>query len=61
MLRPMEEEELQQLVEEQPQLVLASKLVEEKKLWQPLNNGEEFLQELFEEGLVPNIIPQRPK
>ncbi len=61
MLRPMEEEELQQLVEEQPWLVLASKLVEEKKLWQPLNNGEEFLQELFEEGLVPSIIPQCPK
>jgi hypothetical protein len=35
--------------------------VEEKKLWQPLNNGEEFLQELFEEGLVPSIIPQCPK
>ncbi len=41
----MEEEELQQpIVEERPQLVLASRLVEEKKL-QHVTSGEEFLQE----------------
>ncbi len=26
-----------------------------------MSNGEEFFQELFEEKLVFNIIPQRPK
>jgi hypothetical protein len=35
--------------------------MEEKKLQQPLSNGKEFLQELFEKRLVSNIIPQHPK
>jgi hypothetical protein len=42
----MEEEGLQQpIVEEQPQPVLASRLVEEKKLQQHVTSGEKFLQE----------------
>jgi len=59
----MEEEELQQqqpIVKEQPQLVLASRLVEEKKL-QHVTNGEKFLQEFFEKTHVSNIILQHPR
>jgi hypothetical protein len=35
--------------------------VEEEELQQPMSNGEEFLQELFEERLVCSIIPQHPR
>jgi hypothetical protein len=35
--------------------------VEEKELQQPLNNGEVFLQKLFEKGPISSIIPQRPR
>jgi hypothetical protein len=35
--------------------------VEEKELKQPMNSGEAFLQELFEEGPISNIIPQCPR
>jgi hypothetical protein len=60
----MEEEELQQqqpIVKEQPQLVLASRLVEEKKLQQHVTSGEKFLQEFFEKTHVSNIILQHPR
>ncbi len=58
----MEEEELQQLiVEEQPQPVLASRLVEEKKLQQHVTSGEEFLQDFFEDRHVSNIILHHPR
>jgi hypothetical protein len=57
-LRPMEQGELQQpIVEEQPQLVPTSRPMQEKKLQQLVSNGKKFLQELFEERLVSNIIP----
>jgi hypothetical protein len=57
----VEEEELQQpIVEEQPQPILALRLVEEKKL-QHVTSGEEFLQEFFEERHVSNIILQHPR
>jgi len=56
--RPVEEGELQQpIVEEQPRLILVPRPVEGKELQQLLSNGEAFLQELFEEGHVSNIIP----
>lgn len=51
----------QPTVEEQPQLTPESNPLEEKtKLQQPMSrdNGEEFLQELFEEASICNIIPQ---
>jgi hypothetical protein len=58
----MEEKELQQpIVEEQSQPILASRLVEEKKLQQHVTSGEEFFQELFEERHVSNIILQNPR
>jgi hypothetical protein len=31
--------------------------VEEKKLQQPMNSGEEFFQEFFEERPISSIIP----
>jgi hypothetical protein len=35
--------------------------MEEKKLQQPMSNGEVFIQELFEEGLISSIIRWRPR
>jgi hypothetical protein len=35
--------------------------VEEKELKQPVSNGEAFIQELFEEGPISNIILECPK
>ncbi len=35
--------------------------MEEKELQQPMKNGKTILQELFEKGLISNIIPQRPR
>ncbi len=58
----MEEEELQQfVVEEQPQPILASRPVEEKKLQQPMSNGEEFFQKLFEKRPISDITLQCPR
>jgi primosomal protein N'' len=47
----------QLVVEKKLQLVPASKLVEKKKLQQPVSIGEEFIEELFEKRPVSNIIP----
>jgi hypothetical protein len=35
--------------------------VEEKKLQQPVSSGKGFLQELFEERPISNIILQHPR
>jgi hypothetical protein len=35
--------------------------VEGKELHQPMSSGEAFLQELFEDDTISNIIPQRPR
>jgi hypothetical protein len=35
--------------------------VEEKELHQPMSSGEAFLQKLFENGPISNIILQRPR
>ncbi len=51
----------QLVVEEQLQLVSASRPVEENKLQQPMSNGEEFFQELFEERPISSIIPRCPR
>ncbi len=45
------------VVEEQPQPVIESRLVEEKELQQLVKIEEVFFQELFEEGPISNIIP----
>jgi hypothetical protein len=50
----------QPIVQEQPQLVLTSKIVEDKRL-QLVNNGNVFFQKLFEKGLIFSIIPQCPR
>jgi hypothetical protein len=58
----VEEEELQQpIVEEQIKQVFTSRHVEEKKLQQPVNSGEKFFQEIFEERHVSNFILQHPR
>ncbi len=51
----------QPVTQEQPQPVPKSRPVEEKKLQQPMNSGKVFLQELFEEGPISNIIPRRTR
>jgi hypothetical protein len=51
----------QSIVQEQPKPVPESKFLKGKELHQPLNSGEEFLQELFEDGPISNIIPQHSR
>ncbi len=51
----------QPIVQEQPQLVLTSKIVEDKGLQKLVNNGKIFFQKLFEKGLIFSIIPQCPR
>jgi hypothetical protein len=46
----------QLVIEEQLKLVFAPKLVEEKRLQQPMSIGEEFFQKLFEKDLSISLF-----